>query len=127
MLSPRMRNADGQGQTVIVLGLIHRCTDACIHHHTNRTVECIEKKANVLNQTHHLALPSDHRWVILLLKQSVYVLLRSTDVQIMLNDVLGCVDAIGFILKPKQTTRMTLGQIRTANEFHILLRQSQQP
>ena len=125
-----MRNADSERQAVIALLLLDGRADSCIDHHPDRTVECVQKKAHILEQAHNVLAAlrfNDRLRIFLRLEEFVNIFLGTADIQLMLDDIIGDVDAVGFVVQAQQCPGVPLGQIVAADQLHILLRQPQQP
>ena len=125
-----MRNADSERQAVVALLLLDGRADPCIDHHSDRAVECVQKKTHILEQAHNALSAlrlNDRLRIFLRLEKFVDIFLGTADIQLMLDDIIGDVDAVGLIVQAQQRPGMPLGQIVAADQLHILLRQPQQP
>ena len=70
---------------------------------------------------------NDRLRIFLRLEEFVNIFLGTADIQLMLDDIIGDVDAVGLIIQAQQCPGVPLGQIVAADQLHILLRQPQQP
>jgi len=100
-----VRNADGKRQTIVALLLLDGRADLCIHHHPDCAVERVQKEPHILKQAHDMLAAlrfSDRLRIFLRLEKLVDVLLGAADVQLVLDNVVGDVDAVSLVVQAQQ-------------------------